>query len=60
MAKLKTRQKVRNGVLLFFFSFPVVLSYLSPFLSAHGAAAGIVSSANWWGLRRSSPLIPNE
>lgn len=46
MARLKTRQRIRNAFLLFFFiSFPVVLNYLSPFLSVHGAAVGIVSGS---------------
>ena len=46
MAKVKTRQRVRNGILLLFFiSFPVVLNYLSPFLSVHGASQGIISGS---------------
>ena len=46
MAKMKTRQRIRNGTLLLFFVvFPVVLNYLSPFLSVHGAAQGIISGS---------------
>lgn len=46
MARIKTRQRVRSGLLLFFFIlFPVVLNYLSPFLSVHGASRGIISGS---------------
>ncbi|MBN2554127.1 MAG: 4Fe-4S binding protein [Spirochaetales bacterium] len=46
MAKTKRRQRARNGVLLvFFILFPVVLNYLSPFLSVHGASRGIISGS---------------
>ena len=46
MTKTKRRQKIRNGaLLLFFLLFAVVLNYLSPFLSVHGASRGIVSGS---------------
>ncbi len=46
MAKIRTRQRVRNGILLcFFILFPVVLNYLSPVLSVHGASQGIISGS---------------
>jgi ferredoxin-type protein NapH len=46
MGRVKPRQKLRRGVLLFsFILFPVVLNYLSPFLSVRGAAAGVIGGS---------------
>jgi ferredoxin-type protein NapH len=59
MSQTKPRQKVRRGVLLFsFILFPVVLNYLSPFLSVHGAAAGVIGgSLLFFGLLFVSALL---
>ncbi|MEE9306733.1 MAG: 4Fe-4S binding protein [Spirochaetia bacterium] len=59
MKKTKTRQRIRKGVLLLFFIlFPVVLNYLSPYLSMSAASKGIASgSLLFFGLLLLSSLI---
>ena len=59
MEKTKTRQRVRKGVLLLYFIlFPVVLNYLSPYLSISAASEGIASgSLLFFGLLLLSSLI---
>lgn len=59
MAGIKTRQRIRKGILLFFFIlFPVVLNYLSPYLSISAASEGIVGgSLLFFGILFLSSLI---
>lgn len=46
MAKAKTRQRVRQGVLLLsFILFPVLFNFLSPYLSLSAAARGAASGS---------------
>jgi ferredoxin-type protein NapH len=59
VAKTKTRQKARKAILLFFFIlFPVIINYLSPYLSMSAAAEGIISgSLLFFGLLFLSSLL---
>jgi ferredoxin-type protein NapH len=59
MAKTKTRQRVRKALLLLFFIlFPVIMNYLSPYLSISGASKGIISgSLLFFGLLFFSSLL---
>lgn len=46
MTKIKTRQKIRKGILVFtLISFPIVLNYLSPAVILSGAAEGILTGS---------------
>ena len=46
MCKMKTRQKIRNGIILFsFFLFPAIFYYLSPVVIIRAALQGIINGS---------------